>query len=66
MSEYKEKYGSEELKPCPFCGSTEIYIDNPDTNCFYVGCANCGVQGTTANKKELAVAYWNRRADDEL
>lgn len=54
---------SENLKPCPFCGSNEIFIDQPDANCFYVGCANCGVNGTTANTKERAVEAWNRRTE---
>ena len=52
-----------ELKPCPFCGSKEVYLDKPDTHCFYVFCANCGVNGTTANTRERAVKAWNRRAE---
>ena len=53
----------EELKPCPFCGSKDVFIDNPDSHCFYVACANCGVNGTTTNTKARAIEAWNRRAE---
>lgn len=55
------------LKPCPFCGNTDLdyYVD-----CFvstYVECKICGVkvQGAynSVGKKE-ADELWNRRADE--
>ena len=46
-----------QLKPCPFCGSTDIGLDKSTY------CRNC--LASTARKKENATAAeaWNRRAD---
>ena len=56
-----------ELKPCPFCGSTEIYAYEPTiyepNEESEIKCQNplCGaiVRGITL---KMAIAKWNRRA----
>ena len=55
-----------ELKPCPFCGGTEVYLIR---NCFcedYVRCSNCGAEvwGNEDEKpsRERAIELWNTRA----
>ena len=48
---------TDELKPCPFCGSNEgVVFDSPE----YVACVTCGFEG-------VAVQDFNRRPiEDEL
>ena len=62
----------EHLKPCPYCGSTDIFLlgGSGDWNCW---CKNCEAQtkkygnsSLTFNDKEarrLAVEAWNRRSN---
>ena len=59
-----------ELKPCPFCGSTEIRIDEiklrEEPNHWQVRCLECGC-GTlrysyyALPSKDGAIKKWNRR-----
>ena len=45
-----------ELKPCPFCGSTDIIGD------YRKQCSNCYSTSTHEDSKENAITAWNRRA----
>jgi Lar family restriction alleviation protein len=55
-----------DLRPCPFCGSTEIYAYEPTMyemgNDASVNCENpiCGAEVRGCTLKE-AIAKWNRR-----
>lgn len=58
------KEQSNELKPCPFCGSTRVMVQTNitfkgecATHCFY-----CGTFGPFCEDKNEAIARWNRRA----
>ncbi len=57
------------IKPCPFCGSTEIDygICNGTLRGFgYVQCENCGAEIVEATKRknaDTAIEAWNRRAE---
>lgn len=57
------------LKPCPFCGGTDIDKYQPTIyeigNDASVKCANpiCGAEVCGSNLK-IAVAKWNRRISD--
>lgn len=53
----------EELKPCPFCGGTELKIANEPNQvwCLNSKCHNRGPKINNATK-EKAIAAWNRRA----
>lgn len=62
-----------ELKPCPFCGSTELYIsppcnDPPDydilLNSYQVVCRYCHCCGSSTGEYEDVIELWNRRAND--
>lgn len=60
---------TDELKPCPFCGSADIHIapDEVGSGGQWVGpvhvvCGGDCVAGQTGDDKESAVAAWNRRA----
>lgn len=51
-----------ELKPCPFCGSKDVFA--VPTDAFWghvVSCNNCGASGPMASTEEEAIAGWNDR-----
>ncbi|GAI75176.1 unnamed protein product, partial [marine sediment metagenome] len=64
----------EEIKPCPFCGSADIAIENTHTALYWMECQNCGAQVDGKNYGDLnddeshleaarsALATWNHRA----
>lgn len=57
------------LKPCPFCGETELIgvrfrrLLNMDFHCGY--CLICGASGPVNVDKQKAKEAWNRRAVEE-
>ena len=52
--------GVSELKPCPFCGGTNISIDG-DTP--VASCETCFCMTRNCATAEMAIEEWNRRAD---
>lgn len=54
---------SEELKPCPFCGSYDVVMEETYTS-GYARCRGCGVEGGMRDSCTEAAAAWNRRAID--
>lgn len=64
----------EALLPCPFCGSDDVYIDEPYLNemAYFVGHICCNVceasvsniylSNSSNEAKESSIAVWNRRA----
>lgn len=59
---------SEELKPCPFCGSAAYYTESVNGNSMvYVGCSPCGVHfkalRTPNGLTKDIVTAWNTRND---
>jgi Lar family restriction alleviation protein len=57
-----------ELKPCPFCGSKNLFIDTGISggdggNLFWVVCNECYSSGQALDKKSSAIAAWNKRAE---
>ncbi len=54
---------SDKLKPCPFCGSDDLAIQE-DIEDIYVVCNDCHVQGSPVHDDELekkAIEKWNNR-----
>lgn len=54
----------EQIKPCPFCGSENLFV-----GWCYVTCNNCHTAGPFAANKEEAVNLWNaapRKEDVEM
>ena len=51
-----------DLKPCPFCGSTDLHMQDVDR---FLQCYNCDATGPwhIDQTEAEAVAAWNRRAD---
>jgi hypothetical protein len=61
---------SDELKPCPGCGSETTYYKSLGASClgascFWVTCS-CGWQGSAHATREGARAAWNRRAQPTI
>lgn len=61
-----------ELKPCPFCGCTDIEINDVSRGVPWipggmvmVGCPNCGVWNETfsSGEEEKAAEWWNERCE---
>jgi Lar family restriction alleviation protein len=53
----------EELRPCPFCGSTPVMANNMESMrslSYYVKCA-CGARFASALSVSAAAEMWNRR-----
>lgn len=49
---------SEELKPCPFCGSTDIEECDPGCGVHFIECHNCETRGPRSFYPE---GPWNKR-----
>lgn len=58
---------SEEMKPCPFCGSTRVHIAGAGATgvpgVSWTFCDGCFSQGGICDTVEEAVELWNRRAE---
>lgn len=56
---------TEELKPCPFCGSKDLdYISVYGRN--WIACRGCSTAGPDAEKITDVPAAWNKRAEPPL
>lgn len=53
------------LKPCPFCGSTDVEIAWYGKDGEAVICIGCGGSGSQYTDRTKAIAAWNRRVDDD-
>ena len=65
MKKRKKKF---KLKPCPFCGSGEVYLCDNAPHHYgysYVYCDECGCRTDYCEKTTYAIEDWNRRPDDE-
>ena len=52
----------EDLKPCPFCGGTELEILDIDEGFCAVACETCDAFGPMGMGPEGAREEWNHRA----
>ena len=56
-----------ELKPCPFCGSSNIEIVEWIPSSYSVQCLNCEARTSREYSKTLSIERWNTRHEsDEL
>ena len=54
----------DELKPCPFCGSTDIEIAWFGKYGESVICLECGGTGAQYTDRAKAIIAWNKRANE--
>ena len=55
---------TDELKPCPFCGSTRVSIMKlSDGKNKFAICMNCKATSNAAKKVEDVKYLWNKRAE---
>lgn len=57
---------SNKLKPCPFCGATDVSHWISDFGDHVVSCNVCFAQGSPAKTEEKAIAAWNRRTNSVM
>lgn len=59
---------SEELLPCPFCGSGKVrpWYHDLIMGGWNISCKDCNCKGPGVMKKAEAIAAWNRRSDSRL
>lgn len=56
----------DKLKPCPFCGGSDIDIRTDDNGLsWYSFCKDCGVMCGYAMNKKAVINAWNRRVERE-
>lgn len=55
-----------ELKPCPFCGSDEVKVQNFLSEAKYYGilCCECDTRACTHFDRESVIKAWNTRATE--
>lgn len=52
----------EKLKPCPFCGSTNLIVVKEGPLSKWAACMGCNAQGPVEfGDEEQAISSWNRR-----
>ena len=54
-----------ELKPCPFCGSSNIEIMEWIPSTYSVQCLNCEARTSREYSKTLSIERWNTRCSSE-
>ena len=53
------------LRPCPFCGNSDLWI-NGDLDPKFVVCRKCSAFGPTAPTMIDATNRWNKRPDPNV
>ena len=55
------------LKPCPFCGHSDVELWEPDEDVGHeywsIHCPNCDFNSDGYGEAEFVVEKWNRRTD---
>ena len=59
------------MKPCPFCGSSNLsFVPQPDVKHVTVRCVQCvscgGQKNVSTNNDEDVIAAWNQRPENNL
>ena len=52
----------DELKECPFCGGSLVFICGDSDKFFSVVCHECNTEGPTSRNREAAITKWNTRS----
>lgn len=49
------------LLPCPFCGSTDLGVDEEPRGSGWVYCGTCSTEGPYKGNRRSAIKAWNTR-----
>lgn len=67
---FAEERAHDELKPCPFCGSSKVFF-TPDeeqqldsTTTGFIWCHGCDFSSDSFYSRKTAIEKWNRRVDN--
>lgn len=53
-----------ELKPCPFCGSSDIEINLGYEEAYYqIDCESCDLRAFFFDEKKESIKKWNTRVE---
>lgn len=55
---------SNEISPCPFCGSIELEPVQTENDDYQIYCHDCYATGPQASSKHAASKAWNTRTED--
>lgn len=53
------------LKPCPFCGSQNVYVAQPNEIRYFIACGNCEASSGYFPKEQRAIKAWNKRVTEK-
>lgn len=53
------------LKPCHFCGSTELELCRTNPRAYWVRCAKCGADAPSSPRRKKAIEIWNARPESQ-
>lgn len=52
-----------DIKPCPFCGSSNIEVKQTNPQAIWFGCEDCGAETSSEDHIDRALELWNQRAE---
>ena len=59
-----------ELKPCPFCGSSSVFLERiaftKSDEYYYTKCHNCGAQGCGFFNLPICMSYYEKDEAEEI
>ena len=58
----KAETAMSKLKPCPFCGSEDVAMLNPEYDLFWCQCNDCIAETNVGDTDDEALDKWNKRA----
>lgn len=61
-AQHNQPDASEQLKPCPFCGGTNLEWAGQEGGCVYLIC-DCGADGPGDCYEADAIIRWNTRKE---
>ena len=58
---------NEKLKPCPFCGNTDVLLfEGAGRGGARIVICDCGASGALSYSKKEAIDAWNRRSSKDV
>lgn len=58
VAEYIKQIKIDQLEPCPFCGSTDVNMNQVPPDLWQASCSSCGATGPRKSSPEDASDHW--------